>query len=189
VDPDLIHRALGELETETQDDLLRRSGGDERFAVWLHLADGHRETFRSFAPQMDRADWRGLYESGRSPCEAAIVAAEPSAVGGRVGEREVPDVARGAGAVTRPVDDQRFTFGLIHDVAGVLREHGYPIPAGGGYDVGSAYREIGAALWKLLYQDTDLGTIPPGPTTTREFVPSPSSPDEDLSARARGVEL
>jgi hypothetical protein len=59
----------------------------------------------------------------------------------------------------RPRGDKRFTFGLIWDVAEVLRGHGYPIPEHRGrYDHGDMHRRIGEALFRLVYMDSDLGT-------------------------------
>lgn len=46
----------------------------------------------------------------------------------------------------RPIDDDRFTFGLAVDVAQVLVEHGYP-PLHGGADL----VELQQALFSFLY--------------------------------------
>ena len=81
-----------------------------------------------------------------------------------------------------PDDDKRFTFGLIWDVAEVLRVHGYPIPEHRGrYDHGDMHRRIGEALFRLIYQDTDLGTGAP-------VTPARPSPDDPLVRSGRGVE-
>jgi hypothetical protein len=45
-------------------------------------------------------------------------------------------------------DDQRFTFGLVHDVAEVLAGHGYPPLVAGGDLV-----ELQQALFRFLYRD------------------------------------
>lgn len=82
-----------------------------------------------------------------------------------------------------PDDDKRFTFGLIMDVAEVLRRHGYPVPAAGNYDSGDVHREVGQCLWRLLYRDTDLGTRPA--RSTRPELPEPPSFDPPR----QGVEL
>jgi len=77
---------------------------------------------------------------------------------------------------TVPDDDKRFTFGLIWDVAEVLRAHGYPIPGHRGrYDNGDMHRRIGDALFRLIYRDTDLGARPAG-------APSPAG-DDSMSDR------
>jgi hypothetical protein len=81
--------------------------------------------------------------------------------------------------------DKRFTFGLIIDAAGVLRKHGYPVPTHGEYDTGEVLREIGQALWRLLYRDTNLGIRPALPGQREAGVsPEPARFDP----RRRGVE-
>jgi hypothetical protein len=83
--------------------------------------------------------------------------------------------------VSRPAEDKRFTFGLIWDVAEVLRRHGYPIPEHRGrYDHGDMHREIGQALFRLIYTDTDVGTPP---------APEPTPPVEMPGRDTKGVEL
>jgi hypothetical protein len=78
-------------------------------------------------------------------------------------------------------DDKRFTFGLIWDVAEVLRSHGYPIPEHRGrYDHGDKHRRIGEALFRLIYRDTDLGT--------GALVTPAAAPDDPLALSGRGVE-
>jgi hypothetical protein len=77
-----------------------------------------------------------------------------------------------------PDEDKRFTFGLILDAAEVLRKHGYPVPTPGKYDTGDIHREIGQALWRLLYRDTTLGTRPALPGQQEaELSPEPASFD------------
>ena len=78
--------------------------------------------------------------------------------------------------------DRRFTFGLIWDVAEVLRAHGYPIPEHRGrYDQGDMHRRIGEALFRLIYRDTDLGTRTP-------VTPGRRTPDDPLARSRRRVE-
>ena len=62
-----------------QPQYLRRAGGDERFALWLRLADQHaaaaaRETRKAPAIAQARFPWRGAYISCWSPRGAAEAA-------------------------------------------------------------------------------------------------------------------
>jgi hypothetical protein len=49
----------------------------------------------------------------------------------------------------QPDDDPRFTFGLTHDVANVLKDHGYPPPTG------LDFADLQQAPFKFLYGSTD----------------------------------
>ena len=56
----------------------------------------------------------------------------------------------------RPVDDSRFTYGLVLDVARVLAEHGYP-PMTDPYDGrGADLAALQTALFTLLYRPADI---------------------------------
>ena len=62
-----------------QPQYLRRAGGDERFALWLRLADQHaaaaaRESRKAPAIAQARFPWRGAYISCWSPRGAAEAA-------------------------------------------------------------------------------------------------------------------
>ena len=56
---------------------------------------------------------------------------------------------------TRPDDDKRFTFGLTYDVVQVLVDHGYPMANG------HEFVDVQMALFRVLYEETALGTDPP----------------------------
>ena len=84
----------------------------------------------------------------------------------------------------RPSEDKRFTFGLIRDVAKVLRGHGYPIlEHRGRNDHRDMLRRIGEALFRLIYVDSDLGTRARHDCAGSS--PCPEAPDCDR----KGVEL
>ena len=85
-----------------------------------------------------------------------------------------------------PDEDKRFTFGLLMDAAAVLRKHGYPVPTDGSYETGDIHREIGQALWRLLYRDTNLGTRPALPGQ-QEAGLSPEPPSFDPPRRGVGL--
>jgi hypothetical protein len=76
VEPQLVERAAKHvyhaLDPQAAADLAERSGGDLRFAMWLHLADGHRDCLPPSAPSLEGTDWRQLYKAGKSPYEATV---------------------------------------------------------------------------------------------------------------------
>lgn len=87
--PDDVRRSLAHAaKLPDQLEYVNRAGGDQRFALWLRLADQHaaaaaRETRR--APVIARAEfpWRGAYVSCWSPrgaAEAAHDGADPATV-------------------------------------------------------------------------------------------------------------
>jgi hypothetical protein len=88
--------------------------------------------------------------------------------------------------VNIPEEDKRFTFGLVIDAAEVLRKHGYPVPTHGNYDAGDIHREIGQALWRLIYLDTNLGARPALPGQQERGL-SPEPPSFDPACRGIGL--
>lgn len=63
-----------------------------------------------------------------------------------------------------PTDDNRFTFGLILDVADVLHRHGYPKITSG-----DDFVELQQAVWRFLYADTAFRyTAPAVPETATD---------------------
>jgi hypothetical protein len=169
VEPALVERAAQHiyafLDPKAALELAERSRGDRQFAVWLHLTDEHRTYLSPSAPSLEGTDWRRLYEGGKSPYEAVTDAWERSeerrpAYPVRLTAEDLDRLTRRGVEVSIRDEDKRFTFGLVIDAAGVLRKHGYPVLTHGEYDTGEVLREIGQALWRLLYRDTNLGIRP-----------------------------
>lgn len=80
-DPVLVERRLEELR-ETPPRAAAHANGDERFGLWLHLADV--ACMRSFGISIfDLADWGwySAYESGQGPKRAMLEAMEEDDLG------------------------------------------------------------------------------------------------------------
>jgi hypothetical protein len=58
-----------------------------------------------------------------------------------------PAIRPAAYPVPDPGQDSRFTYGLLFDIAEVLRRHGYPQPAG------TDWADLMLALSRFIYQN------------------------------------
>lgn len=79
--------------------------------------------------------------------------------------------------MTRAADDRRFTVWVTLEVAEVLRRNGYPIPGPDDLDCGRIYVAIQETMFRLIYDDTDLGSRQP-----------PPAPADTTASDHRGVE-